>query len=236
MSFTKYDERGAYHWRELANRTPTTYSARLHALYGWFEREVARRSPELVVDVGCGDAALTHLLAERTPGRVVGIEPEPTGVAQARATLSAAASRAEVLSGRGECLPFEDSSVSIVVLCEVVEHIEPVEPLLEEAARALAPGGAPLLSTPQWQRPELRPHHVREFRAEELRDVCSGFFGRVDVRVSEPPRLYDAYLSRPLARVSLNIASLAGLNPFRVRLAATPSRARWRELLVSASQ
>ena len=229
-TFTKYEERGAYHWEELAPRRPTAYSARLHALYGWFVEEARRRRPDLVVDVGCGDAALTHLIAEATAGRVVGIEPEAAGVEFAQRTLARGGSRAEVVQGRGEDLPFGDGEASMVVMCEVVEHIDPVEPLLEEAARVLAPGGALLVSTPQWQRPELRPFHVREFRAEELRDTLGRYFPRVEVLVSEPPRLYDAYLSSAAARLAVNTVSLAGANPFARRRPAAPERAGWREL------
>jgi SAM-dependent methyltransferase len=234
MSFTKYNSRGAYHWRELSDRTPTGYSARLHALYGWFVSQAEGRDG-LVIDVGCGDGALTHLLSERTGGPVVGIEPEPSGVELASVTLATAGSRAEVRRGRGEQLPFEDSSASLVVLCEVVEHLESPEPLLAEAARVLAPDGALLVSTPQWQGPELRPHHVHEFTAAELRDACAKLFGGVEVRVAEPPILYDAYLGRPRARIAINLICLAGVNPFRLRRPATPRRARWRELLAIAS-
>ena len=230
MEFTKYEERGAYHWSELAARGPATYSARLHALYGWFRSEVRRREPELVIDVGCGDAALTHLLSEETDGRVVGIEPEEAGVERAREMLARAGSRAEVTAGRGEALPFEDGSADVVVMCEVVEHIEPIEPLIEEAHRVLRPGGALLVSTPQWQRPELRPFHVREFRAEELREVLAATFREASVAVSEPPRIYDLYLGNRWVRAATNVASLAGLNPFRVRRPAASGRASWREL------
>jgi 2-polyprenyl-3-methyl-5-hydroxy-6-metoxy-1,4-benzoquinol methylase len=230
MAFTKYEQRGAYHWSELAARGPATYSARLHALYGWFRAEAGRRDPDLVIDVGCGDAALTHILSEATTGRVVGIEPEQSGVERAQEMLSSAGSRAEVAEGRGEALPFDAASVDVVVMCEVVEHIDPVEPLLEEAHRVLKPGGVLLVSTPQWQRPELRPFHVREFRAAELADVIGGCFREVAVAVSEPPRLYDSYLGNRWVRAATNTLSLAGLNPFRIRRPATPGRAAWREL------
>lgn len=234
MSFTKYEEKGAYHWTELAARGPATYSARLHALYGWFRGEVRRRRPSLVIDVGCGDAALTHLLSRETGGRVVGVEPEDSGVARAREMLEIAGSSAEVVPGRGEALPFDDASAGLVVMCEVVEHIEPIEPLLVEAQRVLVPGGALLISTPQWQQPDLRPFHVREFRADELRQAVAKYFGGVAVLVSEPPRLYDWYLGNRYLRAATNVAAMAGANPFRVRRPATAARSGWRELHATA--
>ena len=145
MSFTKYEARGAYHWAELESRKPTRYSARLHALYGWFLDEASRRRPSLIVDVGCGDAALTHLLAERTGARVVGIEPEQVGIQVANAALTDAGSSARVIEGVGEDLPFVDGEASLVVMCELIEHLAVPNPLLTEAARVLAPAGALLL-------------------------------------------------------------------------------------------
>lgn len=235
MSFTKYEQRGAYHWQEIAERSPFAYSARLHAFYAFFLAEARRRRPSLVVDVGCGDAALTHLLAERTGARVVGIEPEPRGVELARDALARAGSSAEIVQARGEDLPFEDGSASLVTMCEVVEHVDPIEPLLTEAARVLAPGGALLVSTPQWQTDDLREHHVREFTADDLRATLESCVGPAEVLVSEPPRLYDAYLERTPARVAMNLLSLAGLNPFKLRRPASPARAGWRELFAVAA-
>ena len=236
MSFSKYDERGAYHWEALANRFPTAYSARLHAQYGWFVDQAKQQAPKLIVDVGCGDAALTHLLAEATGARVVGIEPEPRGIELARDALAKHGSRAEALEGRGESLPFEDREADLVVLSEVVEHVPSPEPLVEEAARVLANHGSLLISTPQWQKPELRPHHVHEFKAGELRDLCSRYFQRADVYVAEPPRLYAGYMSAAPARTAVNLLALAGANPFRKRKPAEPGRERWHQLYAVASR
>ncbi|MDP8956835.1 MAG: class I SAM-dependent methyltransferase [Actinomycetota bacterium] len=236
MSFTKYETRGAYHWKELANRSPESYSARLHAQYDWFVEQARNRQPKLIVDVGCGDAALTHLLSEATGARVVGIEPEPRGIELAEQALSEAGSRAQVRHGRGEELPFGDGEVSLVVMSEVVEHVESAERLVAEAARVLEPSGTLLVSTPQWQRPDLREHHVREYRGDELAEVCRPFFEEVEVLVAEPPGLYDRYLSARWIALAVNLVSLAGWNPFGLRLPATPRRARWRELFAVAAR
>jgi 2-polyprenyl-3-methyl-5-hydroxy-6-metoxy-1,4-benzoquinol methylase len=236
VSFTKYETRGAYHWAELAHRLPHSYSARLHAQYGWFVDEARKRRPELVVDVGCGDAALTHLLSQATGARVVGIEPEERGVELARETLEQAGSAAEVRPGTGEALPFADGEASLVVLSEVVEHVPAADTLVREAARVLSPSGSLLVSTPQWQGEELREHHFHEYRADELRELCGRFFEQVEVLVAEPPRLYERYLSSRWWRMAASTAALLGRNPFAKRLPASPERADWRELLAIASR
>jgi hypothetical protein len=71
---------------------------------------------------------------------------------------------------------------------------------------------------------------VREFRADELDEALRTWFRDVSVSVSEPPRLYESYLANRWLRAAANVASLAGLNPFRIRRPATSARRRWREL------
>src|SRR5829696_8971749 len=208
MSFTKYEQRGAYHWVELAHRLPGRHSSRLHAQYGWFVEQARRLQPSLVVDVGCGDAALTHLVAEATGARVVGIEPEPLGVELAREALTKDGSSVEILPGAGEDLPFEMDEVSLVMMSEVIEHVPVGEPLVAEAARVLSPTGSLLMSTPQWQTEELREHHFKEYKAHELRAICEESFEDAEVFVAEPPKLYDRYLSNPVWRVAVDSASL----------------------------
>jgi ubiquinone/menaquinone biosynthesis C-methylase UbiE len=235
MSFTKYEARGAYHWVEISRRSPIRYSARLRALYDWFVSEALKRAPSLVIDVGCGDAALTHLIAQATGGRVVGIEPEPRGIELATEALSRAGSSVEVVLGRGEELPFDDGQASLVVMCELIEHLPAADALLSEAARVLDPAtGALLLSTPQWQQQELREFHVHEYRASELEELLARFFDRVEVLVSEPPRLYDRYTTNHLWRLAINSQSALGRNPFTERSPAA-GRGDWRELHAIAS-
>jgi SAM-dependent methyltransferase len=236
MSFTKYEQRGAYHWQELAHRLPGRYSSRLHAQYGWFVEQARSLRPNLVVDVGCGDAALTHLVAGATRARVVGIEPEPLGVELARKALAEAGSSVEILAGNGEVLPFEDDEASLVIMSEVIEHVPEGEPLVAEAARILAPTGSLLMSTPQWQTEVLREHHFKEYRGEEFAELLDGSFEDVRVFVAEPPRLYDRYLSNPFWRTGVDAASLLGRNPFAKRVPAGPETSGWRELFAIASR
>lgn len=234
VAFTKYDERGAYHWREIVTRSPRHYSSRLHALYDFFLRQAADRRPTLVLDIGCGDGALTHLVSQVTQARVVGVEPEVRGIELARSALGAAGSSVEVAQGRGECLPFDDGEASMVILCEVIEHVEHVEPILAEARRVLASDGVLLVSTPQWQTPALRPFHVREYTAADLWSLLAKHFALVEVHVSEPGWLHDSYAARREIRLAVNLLALAGLNPMRVRRPAASRHARWRQLFAVA--
>ncbi len=93
-----------------------------------------------VLEVGCGEGQLSRRAA--TLGvAVVGIDP-------ARAQIHEAVVRGggpAYVQGRGEQLPFGDCSFDAVVVCLVLEHVDPFEPVLSEMARVLVPGGRLLL-------------------------------------------------------------------------------------------
>ncbi|MFQ5467738.1 MAG: class I SAM-dependent methyltransferase, partial [Kiloniellaceae bacterium] len=93
-----------------------------------------------VADIGCGDGALAR--AHTGAGaRVTGIDPSEGQIARARAA-EPAGDEDYVLAG-AEALPLPDGSLDIAIFFNALHHV-PV-PLqgqaLEEAARALKPGG-----------------------------------------------------------------------------------------------
>lgn len=233
-SFPKYSSGGSYHWGKLSGRGLRTYHARLHTRYGWFVAHALTRAPHLIVDVGCGDAALTHLLADATGARVVGVEPEQDGVDNARRALRNVGSTAEVVQGTGSSLPVATGAATVVVMCEVIEHLEDCEAVLGEVVRVLSQDGQLLVSTPHGQETPADPLHVHEFRARELEDLLKRFFTDVELAVAEPSRLVDAYATR-LGRVAVNAASLLGGNPFSVLRPPTPARRMWRQLYARSS-
>ena len=106
-AFDKYAQLGAYHWAEYARGT--TYGR--HA-----ERMAALISERPVLDVGCGDGLITHLLDG------FGIDPEPVGVDLAIARgVRARVGRVEDLPG---CLPRDwPQRYGAVYLGDVLEHL-----------------------------------------------------------------------------------------------------------------
>ena len=103
-----------------------------------------------VLDVGCGEGQLARRLAG-LGADVVGLDPTPSQVIEARAR---AGGPAYAMSG-AERLPVRSAAFDAVVMCLVLEHLDPFEPAIHEIARVLAPGGRfvlmlnhPLLQTP----------------------------------------------------------------------------------------
>ena len=110
-------------------------------------RELLPLKGARVLDVGCGDGALTRSMA-RAGAVATGIDISETRLSQARAAEKVAG--ADYKEGRGEKLPFADGSVDAVLYHNALHHV-PVElqaAALVEAARVLRPGGRVLVIEP----------------------------------------------------------------------------------------
>jgi ubiquinone/menaquinone biosynthesis C-methylase UbiE len=100
-----------------------------------------------VLDVGCGDGALTRFLA-REGATVTGIDISTETLARARAAEKV--SGADYAEGRGETLPYPDASIDGVVYMNSLHHV-PINvqaQAVAEAARVLKPGGLLLAIEP----------------------------------------------------------------------------------------
>jgi 2-polyprenyl-3-methyl-5-hydroxy-6-metoxy-1,4-benzoquinol methylase len=84
--------------------------------------------------------------------RVVGVEPVAEGVRLAREYLAGAA---EVVQGTAERMALESRSQSVVLLENVLEHVDSVSQTLQEACRVLQPGGVLFVRTTNRQRCSL---------------------------------------------------------------------------------
>lgn len=103
-----------------------------------------------VLDLGCGEGQIARRLAGEG-AEVLGLDPT-------EALLEAARGRAggpAYVRGRAEAIPLAPASVDLVVMTLVLEHLDPIEPVLAEVARVLEPGGRmlvvmnhPLVQTP----------------------------------------------------------------------------------------
>lgn len=96
-----------------------------------------------VLDIGCGTgAALAEYAAHGC--RVIGVDPSPAMLAQARERLGPEADL-RVVDGRR--LPVDDGSIDLVLVSLVLHSVsnEEAVALLREAARVLRPGGRVLV-------------------------------------------------------------------------------------------
>ncbi|MBI1870492.1 MAG: class I SAM-dependent methyltransferase [Chlamydiae bacterium] len=199
--FNKYEMMGDYHWREC-NRNSKNYNPPLEARYG----AILKRIPSglnRILDVGCGDG---YLLAQasRFAARVIGIEFEKEGAALAAKKLG---SHSHCFVLRGSCyqLPFGKRSFDIILLSDVIEHLDNTDLCLQELGRVLKAEGTLLLTTPQY-RPDRKwdSRHVKEYQPPELNALLTNYFESVKIHHFCPVgwyRLYETKIGWKLMKV-----------------------------------
>jgi SAM-dependent methyltransferase len=104
------------HSRYISNR-------RVRVLSDLFARLLPQNAR--LLDVGCGDGSLTHLLSQRRPD----IQPQGIDVLVRNQTWI------PVTHFNGQLIPYEDASFDVVMFVDVLHHTEDPMILLREATR-----------------------------------------------------------------------------------------------------
>ncbi len=164
---------------ELAIRLDDGVHAK-HRLTGYHDFFVERVRPgERVLDVGCGKGELAHDLAVRASARVTGLDVNPASVRFARERFGDGG----VEFVEGDILTWEPPhAYDVVVLSNVLEHIEPRVELLSRLRLRAAPSRV-LIRVPMIERdwlvplrselglwPYSDPTHETEYTPAQLRD------------------------------------------------------------------
>lgn len=112
--FTKYEQFGAYHWKQYADGTK--YKAHADRVKNW----VVEKN---ILDIGAGDGLITSLLGAQ------GVEYEPEGVRLAQEK------GANVVQGDAYALNYSDDSFDAALMIDVIEHFDDPIAALREAKR-----------------------------------------------------------------------------------------------------
>jgi len=174
---------------------------------------LGKRSFSRALDIGCGsgDFTLGYARCLRLD-QVFGVDVSEETVEEARARGVVAV----CVDLNKDNLPFADNTFDLVVMAEVIEHLENVEHTMDEVARVVTPGGYLAITTPNlasWHgrlslllgyQPftldvGLRRHygslltvsgksagHIRGFTLPALRELLSSFGFRV-IGISSAP-------------------------------------------------
>lgn len=178
--------------------------ASLRAVTDVRHRVLRRWVPELgaatVVDLGCGGGLLTARMA--TPGaRAIGVDRALPALGEARERVRGA----RFVAGDLFAVPLADGCADLVLLADVLEHVDDPAGVVREGARLLRPGGylfvntinrtlrARVLAVTIAERLGLIPrgtHDPRLFvRPHELRDYAAACGLRLCRETGERPRL-----------------------------------------------
>lgn len=126
---------GTYHDEILEKRLHSPYAVRRAAHVAQYESILRFVEPGMhVLDAGCGEGALSVLMAKR--GAVVtGCDISEPNIVESQKYAQKAGVQATFLVADGEALPFPDASFDLVVSSHVLEHLPHFEKGLDEVLR-----------------------------------------------------------------------------------------------------
>lgn len=154
-------------------------------LQSWGPRFISRRrlirrlvkaiSPARTLDIGCGSGLITKVLAE-TSTEVVAVDVSEDAVEVSRGALGEATNvllKVVDVFQPSKVIGDWRGSFDLVVLSEVLEHIQDDRGALETVRELLGEGGWLLLTVPAdpklWNVEDERAGHARRYTREELR-------------------------------------------------------------------
>jgi len=107
-----------------------------------------------VLDVGCGMGDRTVVLALAGAAGATGLDLDPEKLLWARSLQrSLGSGSAQFVLGSASALPFPDRSFHLVLLLDVIEHVQDPLAALQETQRVLLPGGKALINFPPYRSP-----------------------------------------------------------------------------------
>ena len=225
INFNKYKERGAYHWQGIGKNV--FYSnAFLKARYQMVLNQIPLfKNKEKVIDIGCGDGALSYLIKTKKGGEISGIDPSPEAIKIAQSKFDKFnVKNCSFKTGSGYRLPYKDNSFDYAVLADVIEHVNQPEKILKETKRVLKKKGIIVASSviKSSDIPEDKMH-VKEYSANELKNMLEKYFDNVKIRKTHNLFLKKIYqfsliigkFKPQIFRYAINIlTNVFAFNPF----------------------
>ncbi|HEX2078582.1 MAG TPA: class I SAM-dependent methyltransferase [Longimicrobium sp.] len=101
-----------------------------------------------VLDIGCGDAGVLIAFAERGSA-CAGIELDEKSLERGRLRAEEHGVTVDLRKGVAEALPWEDGAFDLVILDNVLEHVQDRPGTLREIHRVLKPNGLLYMVTPK---------------------------------------------------------------------------------------
>lgn len=227
IQFEKYEKKGAYHWIDYSGglMSMNAYTRARYDLVVNCLKDLALAPEARILDVGCGDGALSGQIRQKLGRSVTGVDASPLAIDLAR---DAFARRG--LEGQFKCTAGYDTGelendYDAVVCSDVIEHVQEPLKMLSEIHRVLRHGGHLIITTPiRFSHRPVDPMHVQEWFTGEFIELCGDVFGPpVHVYETHPIFWYELINVNQrwvawFARILVNIATLLGYNPFRQNL------------------
>jgi len=172
-------------------------------------RTVLRWANGYVLDVGCGNRWLAGKF--ESSNNYVGLDYPPT-------ITQGYAGHPDVF-GDAAHLPFRKSSIDTILMLDVLEHLQSPESALEEAAKALKPGGHLILQVPFMYPLHDTPHDFRRWTIEGLRQLFSSYNLKI---VEEFVYGHPAETAAAMTTIALAKGGLEALLKHRISMLLIP--------------
>ncbi len=165
----------------------------------------------LALDVGCGGG----IMAEEVAGlgfKVSGVDPSESSIVTARGHAAQSRLAIDYRQASGEDLPFPDQTFDLVYCCDVLEHVDDLQRVVDEASRVLKTGGIYLYDT------------INRTQASRL--VMIKLFQEWKATAFMPPNLHDwrCFVKPSELLASLKIAGLRQVDSVGLAPAVNPLR------------
>jgi len=215
LIFDKYKKRGAgYHWKQIS-KSITKRNIFVVARYNIVLNQLRSCKDKRILDIGCGDGALTYLLSQKG-GFVIGVDSSDEAINFARKKTGKIKS-IEFIKASAYYLPFKHGGFDYVVSSEVIEHLQEPQRMLNEIKRVFNGEGKIIITTPlRFTEKPLDKMHIREFFELDLRGLLSDCFG-ANVRIikSHPVVFMELQNKHFLMKYLFNLLNLLfRFNPF----------------------
>ena len=173
--------------RTLPDVPAENYWYRRHlAVYEWIAGQTGGTR---MLDLGCGEGYGAATLALGDAVSVVGVDANPEAYEHARLRYTEPGLRFE----RGLVETWgAPGTFDVITFLQTVEHVQDPVAVLSHVSELLAPAGVAYISTPNLLRiaplgakKSDNPWHLREYKADEFRELCDSVFPSV--------RMYGIY-------------------------------------------
>ena len=197
IAFEKYRKRGAYHWENYFGGLfkIDCFLRGRYDLVVSFMKKFGASETSAVLEVGCGDGALSGLIYKTFRCHLTGLEPSADGIRYCEEMFDKHGFKGLFRISEGYSFDCPDNHFDFVILADVIEHLQHPDLMLKEMRRVMKPGGKAIITTPVRtnEHPEDKMH-VHEFFPDELITLCAKYFGPpADVVYSHPVSWHELY-------------------------------------------